>query len=225
MSGLFISALCLCSALYAQDASQLLPFEAQAVVIDQQTMAQLQQLLEQASNLQQTKTESMVQQPSLPTVLHPTSIDLSQELRVQLIGLLNATLADLTNLALATKNAHWNVKGMQFISLHKLFDEFYTQALEHIDTIAERITALGGTAYGTLQAAHDCTAIGSYPLDIFSGEEHLQTLSKFVSQVGTTIRHNMQRASDLGDWDTADIFTKISQDLDKRLWFIQAHLA
>jgi starvation-inducible DNA-binding protein len=47
-----------------------------------------------------------------------------------------------------TKHAHWNVKGPSFIALHELFDQVAEHVEDHIDTIAERVTALGGTARG-----------------------------------------------------------------------------
>lgn len=158
------------------------------------------------------------------SLLHPSSIDLPEQSRIKTIDILNTALANMTNLALATKNAHWNVKGMQFISLHKLFDEIYNELVQEIDTVAERITALAGTALGTLQETQKGTTIGSYPSTIFSGKEHLQTLSGMTAVVGAMLRENIQRCSDLGDWDSADVFTELSRKFDKRLWFLQAHL-
>ncbi len=75
--------------------------------------------------------------------MHNTKIDISKETREQIIGLLNARLADSLDLKSQAKQAHWNVKGPSFIALHELFDEVATKVDTHVDDIAERITELG----------------------------------------------------------------------------------
>src|SRR5918995_6964640 len=79
----------------------------------------------------------------------PTRHDLPADARQKLIALLNQQLADTTDLRTQTKHAHWNVKGPNFIALHKLFDELAEQLSEFADEIAERATALGGVATGS----------------------------------------------------------------------------
>ena len=78
--------------------------------------------------------------------LHKTKIDIEQGAREKLIGLLNQRLADAADLKSQAKQAHWNVKGANFIALHELFDQVSTEMDTHVDDIAERITTLGGTA-------------------------------------------------------------------------------
>ena len=77
-------------------------------------------------------------------------------MRTAVTKLLNARLADALDLEAATKQAHWNVKGPHFIALHKLFDELHSNVEEHVDTIAERVTALGSVAHGTVQVSPLC---------------------------------------------------------------------
>ncbi len=84
-----------------------------------------------------------------PPKIHDTAIDIAENVRATLVDLLNATLADLSDLKSQTKYAHWNVKGPNFFSLHKLFDELAGGFDAQIDDVAERITTLGGTAAGT----------------------------------------------------------------------------
>lgn len=79
--------------------------------------------------------------------LHPTRIDIPENARTALIGVLNARLADAVDLATQMKHAHWNVKGPNFIALHELFDTIHGQILTHIDGLAERVTAFGGTQH------------------------------------------------------------------------------
>src|ERR1044071_5274464 len=96
---------------------------------------------------------------------YKTSIDLPAEVREQVITLLNQHLADTFDLYSQTKQAHWNVKGAQFFQLHELYDKLAAELLDHVDTIAERATTLGGTALGTLQMAAKATRPSDYPED------------------------------------------------------------
>lgn len=156
--------------------------------------------------------------------LHATSISLDQAQRVDAINLLNKTLASLSDLHAAVKNAHWNVKGMQFYPLHLLFDEIAKELLEFTDTVAERVAALGGTAAGTLQQAVQDTTLPAYPTTIFSGKDHIQELASRIAKAGGEARLAIVTTEKLGDTATSDIFIDITRALDKRLWFLEAHL-
>lgn len=156
--------------------------------------------------------------------MHDTRIDLSAETRQESIRLLADRLADLIDLQLQTKQAHWNVKGPNFIAIHELFDDVAGQVTEHVDTVAERITTLGGTAEGTLAAVAKRTSLAPYPLNIFSSREHLEALSTAIAKAGKGIRAAIDQSSELGDAGTADLFTGISRNLDKNLWFLESHL-
>jgi starvation-inducible DNA-binding protein len=152
-----------------------------------------------------------------------TRIDLPARTRTAAARLLNARLADALDLESATKQAHWNVKGPHFIALHKLFDELHSVVEEHVDTIAERITALGGVALGTVQAAASSSSLEPYPLDISEGSAHLAALADRLADFGKKARAAIEQAATLGDADTADLFTAVSRDADKYLWFLEAH--
>src|SRR5205809_7145527 len=75
------------------------------------------------------------------------------------------------------KQAHWNVKGRNFIALHKLFDEIVDAAEEYMDMIAERAVQLGGTAEGTVQVAAKRTELKEYPLHISNERDHVAALA------------------------------------------------
>jgi len=156
--------------------------------------------------------------------MHQTRNDLPAKTRVRLEKLLNARLADALDLESATKQAHWNVKGPHFIALHKLFDELHTNVEEHVDAVAERITALGGTALGTLQAAARDSSLEPYPENIYDGRDHLEALSDRLADFGKKVRAGIESADKLADAGTADLFTQIVRDVDKYLWFLEAHL-
>lgn len=156
--------------------------------------------------------------------LHNTKIDLSKDKREKLIALLNARLADAADLKSQAKQAHWNVKGMSFIALHELFDDVATAVEAHIDLIAERITTLGGTAMGTVRLAAENSSLSEYPHEITDGAAHVDALSTALADFGKLVRTGIEEATDLEDQDTADIFTEISREIDKQLWFVEAHI-
>ncbi len=156
--------------------------------------------------------------------MNPTKNDLSEEQRTSLAQLLNERLADLIDLGLQAKQAHWNVKGPTFIALHELFDSVAEEIEEFVDDVAERVVALGGIAEGTIGIVGKRTKLAAYPPNITSGRDHVEALSTALATVGKAVRAAIDRATELGDADTADLFTGISRDIDKKLWFVEAHL-
>jgi starvation-inducible DNA-binding protein len=153
-----------------------------------------------------------------------TKNDLAVNIRSKAVELLSSRLADAIDLGAQAKHAHWNVKGPNFIALHELFDKVAENVEEHIDTIAERITALGGTARGTIAAVARATSLKPYPEEISEGLAHVEALSAAVADFGKKIRAGIEDAAKLGDADTSDLFTGISRETDKDLWFLEAHL-
>ena len=155
--------------------------------------------------------------------MHPTKNDLPEKTRAKVDAVLADRLADATDLMLQAKQAHWNVKGPNFFQLHELFDKVHAAAAEWVDLIAERIVQLGGQAEGTVQATAKRTSLKPYPLDIVSGPDHVEALSSALAALGKKVRSAIDKTDELGDKDTADLFTEISRDVDKYLWFVEAH--
>jgi len=137
--------------------------------------------------------------------------------------LLNQQLADLLDLGLQAKQAHWNVKGPNFIGLHELFDKVAEELEEFTDDIAERAVELGGIAFGTVQSVSGNSRLEAYPLDVTSGREHISALSDALATFGKTTRAAIDAAGKAGDADTADLFTGVSRGVDKLLWMVEAH--
>jgi starvation-inducible DNA-binding protein len=160
---------------------------------------------------------------SMKTTLWNTQNDLPESVRASAVGLLNQHLADALDLHLQAKQAHWNVKGPQFIALHELFDEVEEAFEEYADDIAERAVALGGTAFGTARTAAAKSRLAEYPLDIVSGRQHVAALSAVLAQFGKLVRAAIDSAATLSDADTADLFTEVSRGVDKLLWKVEAH--
>jgi len=155
--------------------------------------------------------------------LHKTKIDIAQNKREKIIGILNQSLADAADLKSQAKQAHWNVKGPNFIALHELFDRVSTEVEAHIDEIAERVTTLGGVALGTVRLAAENSSLAEYPHEISDGTAHVDALSSALADFGKKVRKDIDKTDELGDKDTADIYTGISRNIDKLLWFVEAH--
>lgn len=158
---------------------------------------------------------------TVPT--HKTQNDLPAQKRADVVAILNARLADTIDLMHQAKQAHWNVKGRNFIGLHKLFDEIVDAVEEYMDLIAERAVQLGGTAEGTIQATTKRTELKEYPLHISNEQDHVAALSAALAAYGKRVRHAIDQTDDLGDKDTADIFTEVSRGADKYLWMVESH--
>lgn len=156
---------------------------------------------------------------------HRSRLEISDKARKAALPLLQARLVDAIALDLQIKQAHWNVKGREFYQLHKLFDDMHDVIEDFVDTIAERIIALGETADGRAATVAKTTELPEYPLDATSGEQHLAALAKSLGKFGGLVRANIDAASEAGEQDTADIFTGVSREVDKQLWFVEAHLA
>src|SRR5438552_13205834 len=109
--------------------------------------------------------------------LHETKNDLREKTRRAMIDLLNQELADVLDLGLQAKQAHWNVKGPHFIGLHELFDKVAEELEEFTDDMAERAVEVGGVALGTIQIVAKHSRLDAYPLNLTSGQKHVAAVS------------------------------------------------
>ena len=157
-----------------------------------------------------------------PHRLFPTKNDLPAATRTRVAELLNARLADCIDLQTQCKQAHWNVKGPNFIALHKLFDDINEDVEEYVDLLAERVVQLGGSAEGTARMVADRTTLDEYP-GVADGEDHVDALSSALAAFGKVTRKAIDQVEELEDADTVDILTEISRGVDKWLWFVEAH--
>ena len=155
--------------------------------------------------------------------LHKTRNDLKSDTRTSVTALLNARLADAIDLALMTKQAHWNLRGRQFIAVHEMLDGFRTEIDGHVDILAERIVQLGGVALGSTQAVAQASKLKAYPADLISVDDHVAALAERYGVLANATRGAIEASDEGGDAGTADIFTAFSRSLDKALWFLEAH--
>lgn len=154
--------------------------------------------------------------------MYETHNDLSLSIRSRMIELLNARLADAADLRSQLKVAHWNVKGAQFIALHKLFDDIAADVDEYVDLVAERAVQLGGIADGTARQVAERSSLDEYSAT-GGGQEHVHAVADALASFGQRAREAIEMAAAASDQDTSDIFTEISRGTDKWLWMVEAH--
>jgi starvation-inducible DNA-binding protein len=153
-----------------------------------------------------------------------TRHDLEEKVREQMIELCNRQLADTFDLYSQDKQAHWNVKGRDFFQLHELFDTLAEEVLPFVDVIAERVAALGGQALGTARMAAQSSRLTDLPLDNVEGMTVVEAMAGCYANICASTRRAIDEAEEAGDMDTTDIFTEISRELDKHLYFLESHL-
>jgi starvation-inducible DNA-binding protein len=153
-------------------------------------------------------------------LMHSTRNTLDQKIRIQSVELLNKHLATAIDLHAQVKQAHWNVRGANFIAIHKLFDSVSTEVESFSDMLAERAGGLGGTADGTIQMAAKRTSLIDYPLGVADEQERIFAVSGALAAFGEA----GASATEFGDVDNADLFTQVSRGIDLQLWFVESHL-
>jgi starvation-inducible DNA-binding protein len=157
-------------------------------------------------------------------IMHRTRNSMPEKKRIELAAMLNQSLADTLDLYNQAKQAHWNIKGQNFIAMHKLLDDLAEGLVEQVDIIAERVTGLGGTAYGTTQHIAQATHLRAYPLDIFAINDHIEHLTQNIAILGEMTRTNIDKTDELDDFGTNDLYIDLIRFLDKYMWFLEAHI-
>ncbi len=156
--------------------------------------------------------------------MRQTHNTLSLQTRVLAVELLNKHLAAAIDLHGQVKQAHWNVRGPNFIAIHLLFDKVSEEIEKYSDQIAERAGALGGFARGTIQIAVDRSYLIPYALDIADEEKHVFAVSAALAAFGGSLREAIDVAAKFGDAVTADLFTQIASGVEHQLWLVESHV-
>ena len=157
------------------------------------------------------------------TPMHKTMNPISENIRGAMVELLQAHLGTAIDITYQTKQAHWNVKGMNFIAVHELFDELHDLTENYVDEIAERLTAMGGQAHGTVQSAVQNSILDAYPIDLVKSEDHLRRLTESYAKWSAAVAKGIDEASEAGDPFTEDLLTGIGRELDKSIYFMESH--
>ncbi|TWT54891.1 Fine tangled pili major subunit [Rubripirellula amarantea] len=146
---------------------------------------------------------------------------LKSETNEQVTSLLQENLTNLIDLALLMKQAHWNVVGPNFRSIHLQLDEIIATVRDASDEVAERIVALGIAADGRASTVSEQSDLESYPYDFVDVKS---TITRVADATKTTIDGLRSAIEKLGDLDpiSEDMLIAISGPLEKHLWMLQA---
>ncbi|MBX3381618.1 MAG: DNA starvation/stationary phase protection protein Dps [Phycisphaeraceae bacterium] len=150
---------------------------------------------------------------------------LSKKIKSDSIDLLQARLADSLDAYSHAKQAHWNVRGPGFIAIHELFDKVADAVAESADAIAERLATLGGSPSGTARDTAKNSTLKAYPHGIANEHKHVEALAASLSSLATGYRDAIDQSNKIGDAVTCDLFTRLTGELDKYIWFIESHNA
>ncbi len=135
----------------------------------------------------------------------------------------NLQVANWTVLYTKLHNFHWYVKGPQFFTLHEKFEELYTEAGVHIDELAERLLALGGSPVATMKESLEWASIeeanGSE-----TAEQMVEALVSDFTKLISEVKEGMDLASEVDDETTGDMLLAIHKGLEKHVWMLQSFL-
>jgi starvation-inducible DNA-binding protein len=152
------------------------------------------------------------------------NLGLPEATRQQVVDLLNKRLSDTFVLYTKTLNFHWNVTGPEFIQIHLLLEEQYTELAEGIDSIAERVRKIGGFAFGTLDEFKQNSAIEEQPGRIPNWEQMLQILVDDHETIIRQLREDADKTEEWGDMFTNDFVIGLAQEHETMAWKLRAHL-
>lgn len=142
---------------------------------------------------------------------------------LNVVTLLNKQVANWTVLYTKLHNFHWNVKGPHFFTLHQKFEELYTEAAAHIDTLAERVLSIGGKPLAKLsdclQAASISEAEGEE-----TAEQMVSSIVRDFSILADELKIAMEAAQQADDEATSDMLLSIQSGLMKHIWMLKAFL-
>ena len=151
---------------------------------------------------------------------------LPEKTRTEMITMLNAIMANILDNHYQTLLAHWNVRGANFIALHKFFDEYAGSngADNWCDWVAERIAQLGGTVQTSVQFIAARTSLPQYPVGLVNAEQHVQALATAAGMIIQQLRDGIACAQRVNDAVTADVLTDVQRSAEKYLWLLEAHI-
>ena len=202
--------------------------------MSQQALSTESQQSGQLSNAQQPQqgiqfqqaggTQASGQSQAQTGRLFPTQNYLDRNVRTTSIAALNQCLADITSVNMQCKSAHWNVRGPDFYQLHELFEDLVDELDDHIDMVAERATALGGQALGTAPVVAQQANVPQLQPTVSEEQSLLEQIATSLATLDATLYEQINRVSEQGDLDTADLLNEVSRDISKALWFVEAHL-
>ncbi len=156
--------------------------------------------------------------------MYPNRVALSDEVKRNVVGVMQERLAEATDMYSQAKFAHWNVKGDNFYQLHLVFDQVAKVIGDQIDPIAERLTQLGGVANGTVRQSAMSSKIPEYPVETINGMDHVRALADSLGHYCQELREASDKIDDIGDGPTSDFFNQLIIEAEEQLYFLESHL-
>ena len=158
-------------------------------------------------------------------IMRQVNIGLTEEQRKGVINLLNRDLADSYLLLVKTKKYHWDVVGPQFLTLHEMWGEQYETLTENIDSIAERVRALGGYPVGTMEGFLKIASLKEDAKNIPLATEMVANLVADHEQIIRNIREHIDNCSqDFHDEGTADFLTGLMEGHEEMAWMLRSFI-
>jgi len=139
-------------------------------------------------------------------------------------NVLQSTLVDLVDLSLIAKQAHWNVVGANFRSVHLQLDELVTTARTYVDEVAERANAIGVSPNGKAKTVVESSGLPEYPDNWQSVEATIAAIVDILDELIQRLRKRIDE-TDKSDLVTQDLLIEIAQALEKAHWMWQAQQA
>lgn len=138
---------------------------------------------------------------------------------------LSKLLADEFLLYTKTRNAHWNVEGPDFHSMHLFFESQYNELDEIMDSVAERIRTIGHYAPATLKSFLELTHISEYTEIKNNSQGYISELLSDHESIIQFIRGKIDSfANEYKDYGTSDFITGLMETHEKMAWMLRAHL-
>jgi starvation-inducible DNA-binding protein len=170
------------------------------------------------------KTKTPTQQ--FGTVRKQVPIGLSEDVRKTGAEHLNQVLADTMSLRDLYKKHHWQVSGPAFYQLHLLFDKHFGEQSELVDTLAERIQALGGVAIAMAADVAEATKVPRPPKDREDWTVQVERLLEGHRIVIEEARTFAKQAGESGDEGTNDLLiSDIVRTNEQQAWFVSEHIS
>lgn len=146
---------------------------------------------------------------------------LDTETRDATVAALQSNLSDLIDLSLQGKQAHWNLAGPHFRSVHLELDEIIATARLGSDEVAERIATLGASPDGRVAQVKAQTRLDAFPGGFQTVEA---TVTAYSDRLALTIEGLRASITTLGDLDpiSQDLLISISSQFEKQLWMLQS---
>lgn len=153
-----------------------------------------------------------------------TNLGIDPKKLEKVVRILSRLLADEFVLYTKTRNFHWNVTGLQFNDLHKMFEAQYNELNVVVDDVAERIRALGAPSPATLAEFLEAARLKEQPRKYPEASRMLAVLLEDHEALVRNLREDAETAMDCGDAGTNDFLVGLMEQHEKTAWMLRAFL-